>query len=579
MAIVQRGAAAPTSLATETVDEAALSKVVEGVSAKSDAWASTSVTARRKLLEQVILATIAESDSWLRAACLAKGLTLDTTESGEELFSGVGTFVTMAQALVTSLHDLETKGRPIFPGPVTTAADGRAMVGVFPRTTLERLLFSGTTAEVWMKRGLDRRAIQHAQAPAYRDPAAHRGTALVLGAGNVASLGPRDVLSKLFVEGKVVVLKANPVNDYLIPHWSKAMAPLIDAGFLAIVDGGAQVGAFLCDHPLINEIHVTGSDKTYDAIVFGVGQDGAARKAEDRPLRMKPVSAELGSVSPVIVVPGNWSKKELRYQAEHVATMLTNNAGFNCLTPRVVITHAGWSQRGAFMDEVESVLAGIPTRKAYYPGAADRFGAFVAAHPEADRIGSAADGTLPWTVIRDVDAVATGDICLNVEAFCSLTSECPLPAPTVKAFISEAVRFANEVVWGSLSATVLCHPSQLEDPIIGPAVEQGIADLHYGGIGLNLFHGLVFALSTPTWGAYPGHARNDIQSGCGVVGNAYMLEGVEKSVIRGPWIQKPKPVWFATHPNSSKVMKRLLAYQAAPSIKTMVKVLGAALKP
>jgi hypothetical protein len=374
------------------------------------------------------------------------------------------------------------------------------------------------------------------------------------------------------------VLKANPVNDYLVPHWTRALSPLIDAGFLAIVRGGAQTGSYLCDHPLVDDIHVTGSDKTYDAIVYGVGPDGAARKAADTPLRTKPVSAELGSVSPVIVVPGNWSAKELRYQAEHVATMLTNNAGFNCLTPRVLITHATWPQREAFMGEIENVLRTIPTRKAYYPGARDRFQAFIDAHPDADQIGTAHDGALPWTVVRDVDASTTGDICLNVEAFCSLTSECALDAPSTEAFVAEAVRFANDVVWGSLSATVLCHPVQLADPVVGPAVEQGVADLRYGGIGFNLFHGLVFALSTPTWGAYPGHARNDIQSGCGVVGNAYMLEGVQKSVVRGPWMQKPKPVWFATQKNSSKVMTKLLNYQANPSVKTMLGVLAAALR-
>ena len=89
---------------------------------------------------------------------------------------------------------------------------------------------------------------------------------------------------------------------------------------------------------------------------------------------------------------------------------------------------------------------------------------------------------------------------------------------------------------------------------------------------------LVFALSTPTWGAYPGHARNDIQSGVGVVGNAYMLEGTEKSVITGPWIQRPAPVWFATQKNSSVVMEALLSYQAKPSLRTAVRVLAAAIR-
>ncbi len=578
MTTVQRGAAAPQQLSAEDFDEKALSEVVTKVAASKDKWAQLSIAKRRSLLEETISAIVNEAPAWLHSACKAKGLEEGTTESGEELFSGIGTLVTMARALVIALKDLETKGRPIFPGPVEIALDGRTKIGVFPRTNLERALFAKTTAEVWMKPGLDRRAIQAAQAPAYKDPESHKGLSLVLGAGNVAALGPRDVLSKLFVEGKVVVLKANPVNDYLVPHWTRAMSPLIDAGFLAIVRGGAQVGSYLCDHPLVEDIHVTGSDKTYDAIVYGVGPEGAARKAADTPLRTKPVSAELGSVSPVIVVPGKWSDKELRYQAEHVATMLTNNAGFNCLTPRVIITHASWPQREAFMVEIESVLATIPTRKAYYPGAKDRFQAFVDAHPDADLIGGTANGALPWTVVRGVDAKTTTDICLNVEAFCSLTSECALDADSTAAFVAEAVRFANDVVWGSLSATVLCHPSQIADPLVGPAVEKAIADLKYGGIGFNLFHGLVFALSTTSWGAYPGHARNDIQSGCGVVGNAYMLEGIQKSVVRGPWIQKPKPVWFATQKNSSKVMAKLLNYQANPSFKSMLAVLGAAIR-
>src|SRR5581483_10159571 len=128
----------------------------------------------------------------------------------------------------------------------------------------------------------------------------------------------------------------NPVNDYLVPHWGKAMAALVEAGVLAIVDGGAEVGQFLTGHELIDEVHITGSDKTYDAVVFGTGADGTARKKADDPVLDKPVTAELGNVSPVIIVPGRWTIAELQYQAEHVATMLVNNAGFNCLAARVI---------------------------------------------------------------------------------------------------------------------------------------------------------------------------------------------------------------------------------------------------
>ena len=133
-------------------------------------------------------------------------------------------------------------------------------------------------------------------------------------------------------------------------------------------------------------MHITGSDKTYDAVVFGTGPEGARRKAADEPVLDKPVTAELGNVSPVIVVPGKWSTAELLYQAEHVATMLVNNAGFNCVSARVVVTHADWPQREAFLGALTQALAGITTRRAYYPGAADRRDAFLAAHPEAEEL-------------------------------------------------------------------------------------------------------------------------------------------------------------------------------------------------
>lgn len=45
--------------------------------------------------------------------------------------------------------------------------------------------------------------------------------ALVLGAGNQASIGVGDALYKLINCGEVVFLKHNPVNDYLFPVYEK----------------------------------------------------------------------------------------------------------------------------------------------------------------------------------------------------------------------------------------------------------------------------------------------------------------------------------------------------------------------
>jgi len=578
--MAQRGAAAPTSGAQDhiSLDTGDLDKVVAEVHSHVDDWASVDPRTRAELLARVIADTYAAAEPWNAAACAAKGYDTFSPEGGEEIFGGIGTLLRMAQTFRSSLLDIASGRQPQFPGPVAHRQGDRISVGVIPANSFDRVLYAGITAEVWMEPGVSEHDVREQQAAAYRDPVAHKGLALVLGAGNVASLGPRDVLSKLFAEGKVVVLKANPVNEYLVEHWERALAALIEPGYLRIVRGGAQVGAYLTQHPLVDEVHVTGSDKTHDAIVFGPGDEGARRKANNDPLVTKPVTCELGNVSPVVIVPAKWTSAEIRYQAQHVATMLVNNAGFNCLTPRVIVTHRGWDQRDEFLDALESVLSSLPTRRAYYPGARERHESFMAAHPDAHQIGDSSRDKLPWTIVRDVDASDADEICLNVEAFCALTSESALEADSAAEFVERAVEFCNETVWGTLSMTIIAHPSSLKDPITGPAIDQAIADLRYGSIGVNLWHAMSFAFATTVWGAYPGHLITDIQSGSGFVGNAYLFNSPQKSVVRGPFRSRPAPAWFATNAQSSSIMRQLLAFEAAPSWAKVPGLLVAALK-
>jgi hypothetical protein len=180
--------------------------------------------------------------------------------------------------------------------------------------------------------------------------------------------------------------------------------------------------------------------------------------------------------------------------------------------------------------------------------------------------------------VRDVAPGRVDDICFNVEAFCSLFSETALAAPDAASFLDEAVRFCNEVVWGTLSATVLVHPRSLRAQPVADSLERAVADLRYGGIGVNVWHALVFAISSTTWGAYPGHPDTDIQSGAGVVGNAAMFSGTQKSVVRGPFRSRPKPAWFATNTNTYPVMRQLLDFEAKPRPSALAKLLAASLK-
>jgi hypothetical protein len=267
----------------------------------------------------------------------------------------------------------------------------------------------------------------------------------------------------------------------------------------------------------------------------------------------------------VVIVPGRWSGADLAYQAEHTATMLVNNAGFNCLSARVLVTHAGWPQRQSFLDALAAALARIGARRAYYPGADERRHAFLIDHPGARVIGEGETGAPGWALVEGVDPERTDDICFTTEAFCGLCAETALPAPNAAEFTRVAVDFCNDVLWGSLSATVLVHPSSLTDSATNSAVHRAVADLRYGAVGVNLWHAIAFALGTTTWGAYPGHPLTDIQSGRGVVGNAYMFDRPQKSVVRGPFRVRPQPAWFATSANQLEVMRRLVAYEADPA--------------
>jgi hypothetical protein len=575
-----RGAAAPMSAGLDegVLDHGTLDRAVADVQARALAWAATSASERAQLLERVVNDTFAVAEEWTAAACAAKGYDPQSTEGGEELFSGLGTFVTMAQSFRRSMLDIASKGRPQYPGPVRHKPENRIAIQVVPRNIFDKVLYGGITGEVWMEPGVDEDQVKATQAETYKSPTSHAGVSLVLGAGNVGSLGPRDALTKLFGEGKVVVLKANPVNDYLVPYWQRALAALIEGGFLRIVTGGAQVGTYLTNHAEVSDIHVTGSDKTHDAIVFGVGTEGERRKKHNEPLITKPVSCELGNVSPVVIVPGVWTKKEIDFQARHVATMIANNAGFNCLTPRIIITHDGWAQREEFFSALENVFSSLPTRKAYYPGAATRLDAFLAEHPDAHQIGKSRNGTMPWTIVRNVDPAKTNDVCLNVEAFCALTAETSLGADSSADFVRRATEFCNEVVWGTLSMTLIADPRTMKDPATGAAIEQAVADLRYGSIGVNLWHALSFAFSTTVWGAYPGHTITDIQSGTGFVGNAFLFAQPQKSVVRGPFVSTPAPAWFATKKNTGVVMRKLLAFEVKPSWLKIPGLLVAALR-
>ena len=132
-----------------------------------------------------------------------------------------------------------------------------------------------------------------------------------------------------------------------------------------------------------------------------------------------------------------WTDADLEFQARHVAGMVAQNASFNCNAAKVLVVAKGWARKQAFLDRVREALRRTPARKAYYPGAQERYQAFVDRYPQAQAVGEKREGVVPWTVIPDVPGNA-GEYALNTEAFCGV-------AITRSALYNPAARISSRV--------------------------------------------------------------------------------------------------------------------------------------
>jgi acyl-CoA reductase-like NAD-dependent aldehyde dehydrogenase len=535
-----------------TIEE--LDTLIQGLRVHKDKWNGESIENRLGYLERMICDFSALADRWVQQVTVAERIEGDDFAVGVECMAGPYSVLRNLQGLKRALLDIQSGSVPNIPGPVVARANGQVSAQVFPQTAYDQLLFSGYRVEVWMEPGVALEELPETQALSYSHPAPSGKVALVLGAGNLPGIPVTDVLDKLFVQNQVVLLKMNPVNDYIGPLLVEGFRCLIEAGYVQIAYGGASEGAYLCQHPDVDEIFITGSDKTFDAVVFGPGESGARRKAERQPLLKKTVNGELGNVTPVIVVPGKWSQKDLDYQAESISSWIATHASCACNTPRVIILHADWPQRAAFLDSLRRFFSNTPLRFAYYPGSQQRHQSYLDTHSGVEKIGEPKEGELPWTIITDVNIQNQADICFTTEAFCSVVAVALIFADNIPEYLERAVAFSNETLWGTLAAGLCVHPTSMKDPQVKAAVETAIERLRYGTIGVNCSAGLSWVLMTTPWGAFPGSSIYDIQSGDSFVHNTLMFSKPQKTVMYAKFRETPKPIGFVSR---GKVLRRL----------------------
>ncbi len=541
--------------------------------AHADSWARLAIAEKIAHLRTLRARTVEVAPDWALCAAGAKGIAASPL-AGEEWLSGPYALLVALDRLIVTLSAIATESAALPASAARLDARGRVAVDVFPLETSDRLLLSGVRATVVMQAGVTLDSLAQNTASLYAsDPPAGRVT-LVLGAGNIASIAPLDVLSALYAHGSVVLLKLNPVNAYLESFFVRIFSALIDAGFVRIHAGGADTGAYLCAHDGIDAIHLTGGERTHDAIVFGTGSDAAERKRAADPLLRKPVTSELGNVTPVIVVPGPWSDPDIAFQAAHVATMKMHNAGANCISAQILITSADDARAPRFVAAVRDALAAAPARPTYYPGSIARQAAITQKHPSAEKLFPPGGGDAR-TFVPDLDATDPHESLFTEEAFGPVLGQTSLPGADAATFLRNAVAFCNNVLHGTLGASILIHPRTISE--LGSAFDEIVADLRYGSIGINAWPGVGYLLATASWGAYPGNTIADAGSGIGVVHNACLFDRPETTIVQAPfapfprslgdgeWTLLPKPPWFVTHSRGEKVGRRFFAFTAEPS--------------
>ena len=572
---------APTPTGELSAEQRAhLDGIVAGAEVGESRWAAMDLPARVTLLADVHRSVAAAADDWVAAAVRAKGLDASSPLVGEEWISGPYCTLTALLALQESLSALAAGRSTVDRLRPGSAPGGRVTVPALPSNEFEYLLLHGFTADVWIKPGVTAEQVRSRAGLGAQTPSATNGVGLVLGAGNITSIAPLDVLYELVAHNRVVVLKLNPTLDELLPAYEAAFAPLIHLGVLAIVVGGGDVGGYLAQHDGISHVHITGSAATHDLIVWGSGQDAAKRRAEGTPLLATPITSELGGVSPIIVVPGDWSAADLAFQAQHVATQRLHNGGYNCIAGQVVVLSSDWPQRDDFVAQLRIAMDKAPGREAWYPRSADRVADAAAAYVDADRLGP--DGGRLLVDARGSDAAS---VVQTTEYFSPVLGIVDAPG-TGQAFLDTAVDLVNSDFVGTLGANVLVDPTTLK--ALGDGFEDAIARLEYGTIAINAWTGVGFLTAYASWGAFPGHTLKDVQSGIGIVHNAFLLADVERTVVRGPFrpfprsavggefALSPKPPWFVSARTARTTGELLTRFAADPSWAKLPRIFGSA---
>lgn len=376
-------------------------------------------------------------------------------------------------------------------------------------------------------------------------PATTPGVSVVLGAGNQSMVTVLDVLHRFFNARQPVLVKHHPLRPWLYDCYAVLLLPLARRGYVRqILDRGVPKTTRLLSHPLCAHVHVTGSLDTLRKVkrTLALSRPGLPPSRVDAM-----VTSELGGASPWIVVPGDYSPKELEHVSRSLVSSKKNFGGANCVAGQIIVLSKRWEGKRAFLDAVRHELRRQPDSVSYYPGARRRRRDLLSRYPlhRVEIVPSETPSTREHDdELSDDDRVALVhcgtpgedgyvDAALVEEAFCAVLAVVELDHfsddddGTTDWLNDAAVPFVNDDanVFGSLACNLVAPNASAK----GPSVRRAVADLRYGMVAVNEWIALAI-MAAVNGGAWGPNGRAEGLSGRGFVGNPYRIPCLDKMV-------------------------------------------------
>ncbi|MDA9695648.1 aldehyde dehydrogenase family protein [bacterium] len=442
---------------------------------------------------------------------------------------------------------------------------------VFPNSFTERITFPFIDAKVIFNKSMSFEDINKYRGFSKRyniDPS----ITLVLGAGNFSSIPYLDVLYHLITRKSVILLKLNPVNEYLKPVFEKVFQSFIERGYIIVTTGNIDESKYMANHPGINHIHLTGSDKTFEDIVYGRELAEKERKSKSLlKINNKPITSELGNVTPIIIHPGKWSTSDIKYQARKIVTAKLNNNGFNCIAAQVVVLPDGWGQTDTLIKFVKHYMSKSKERKAYYPESIERLEK-LEKDKGYERVNASSCVTPHLT--REIKSYSQFEID---EVWSSTIYFKKIEYTSIEDFAIKAIDYCNSELWGNLGVSVIIkdHDRKFNKHITNLYIDK----LNYGTVAINEWAAIGYIIPQLPWGGFPGNRDNDIQSGQSVVHNSMLFESPLKGVVNTKFriSRLIDPPWFVTNKKARRLFRNLTYYQINNSNINFLKLIFAAL--